>query len=106
MLAMIRMQWALEMSLCCDLMKMAAEDSFATITKSSKDGYDMSTLSFNLVTHNLSGQYTCQAINHNTLKDTETTFMIVECELAYNIAHAQLYFSIIAICCSYPHCDY
>ena len=67
----------------------------------------MNTLSFNQVTHNLSGQYTCEAINHNTLKEFEITFMIVECELAYNIVHAQFYFSIIVIiCCSYPHCDY
>jgi len=55
-------------------------DSSTVITNSTVGDYDISTLTFNPVTHTHSGQYTCQSTNHDTLKDTESTNVIVECE--------------------------
>ena len=41
----------------------------------------ISTLSFNPVLHQDTGQYTCQAINHLVLSDNQTSDLVVESEL-------------------------
>ena len=60
------------------------ENDRISITNSSNDGYAMSfisTLSFNPVLHQDTGQYTCQAINHLVLSDNQTSDLVVESEL-------------------------
>jgi len=74
------------------------EDDRITITNSSRDDFKesyISTLTINPVLRDDKGQYTCQALNHIELRDSESTNLIVECELVkFNIK------SIITIYCS------
>ena len=59
------------------------EDDRITITNSSNDNYQLSyisTLTINPVFRQDDGQYTCQALNHIVLRDSQNINLIVECE--------------------------